>query len=155
MNRHDDLDSAVAEPRPLHLRPQAIAAVAVGGLVGAPLRYLLGVAFPTNADSIPWTTFSINLAGALLLGVLLEALSRLGPDDGWRRCTRLGVGTGVLGSFTTYSTLAVDVDLLIRSHHLGSAALYAVATVVVGLIATTAGIALGSQIRARSPEVAP
>ena len=59
----------------------------------------------------------------------------------------------MLGSFTTYSTLAVDTDLLVRDHHLGSAALYAVASVIAGLLATTAGIAVGAQVRTRRVEV--
>ena len=148
-----DPDSVPRESGPLHVRPSAIAAVAAGGLLGAPLRYGLGVAFPTSGGQFPWTTFAINIAGALLLGCLLEALTRLGDDAGWRRRLRLCLGTGVLGSFTTYSTLAVDTDLLVRDHHLGSAALYAVASVIAGLLATTAGIAVGAQVRTRRVEV--
>ena len=148
-----DSDSVPCEPGPLHVRPSAIAAVAAGGLLGAPLRYGLGVVFPTWAGQFPWTTFAINIVGALLLGFLLEALTRLGDDAGWRRRVRLCLGTGVLGSFTTYSALAVDTDLLVREHRLGSAALYAVATVIVGLLATTAGIAAGAQVRIRRVEV--
>ncbi|WP_230091261.1 fluoride efflux transporter FluC [Rhodococcus sp. AQ5-07] len=149
-----DPDSVPREPGPgpLHVRPSAIAAVAVGGLLGAPLRYGLTLAFPISAGQFPWTTFAINVAGALLLGLLLEALTRLGEDAGWRRRVRLGVGTGVLGSFTTYSALAVDTDLLLHDHHMWSAVLYAVVSVVVGLVATTVGIALGAQVRARRPE---
>ncbi|MFK4363072.1 FluC/FEX family fluoride channel [Rhodococcus erythropolis] len=147
-----DPDSVPREPGPLHVRPSAIAAVAAGGLLGAPLRYGLGVAFPTSAGQFPWTTFAINIAGALLLGLLLEALTRLGEDAGWLRRVRLCVGTGVLGSFTTYSTLAVDTDLLLRDHHLWSAVLYAVASVAVGLLTTAAGIAAGARIQTQLKE---
>ncbi|MBP2527287.1 CrcB protein [Rhodococcus sp. PvP104] len=142
-----DPDAVPREPGPLHVRPSAIASVAVGGVLGAPLRYGLTLAFPISAGQFPWTTFAINIAGALLLGLLLEALTRLGEDAGWRRRVRLCVGTGVLGSFTTYSALAVDTDLLLRDHHLWSAALYAVTSVVIGLIATAAGIAAGARIQ--------
>lgn len=147
-----DPDTVPRTPGPLHVRPAAIAAVGAGGLIGAPLRYQFGVWFPQAAGGWPVTTFAINIVGAFLLGLLLEALTRLGPDDRWRQRVRLGVGTGVLGSFTTYSTLAVDTDLLLRSHQWWEAGSYAAGTVLVGLVATTAGIAVGAQLRSRRTE---
>ena len=147
-----DPDSVPREPGPLHVRPAAIVAVALGGLLGTPLRYVLWARFPTPAGFFPWATFSINVVGAFLLGLLLEALTRLGDDAGWRRRVRLCVGTGLLGSFTTYSTLAVDTDILLSDHHLATAGLYAVATVVVGLLVTAAGIAIGARVRNRRSE---
>ncbi|UIR35118.1 CrcB family protein [Rhodococcus sp. DMF-1] len=144
-----DAPSAVAATtdaaprRALHLRPAAVTAVAVGGLVGTTARYGLEELFPTAPGAWPVTTFVINVVGALLLGVLLEALTRLGPDTSWRRPARLGAGTGALGSFTTYSTLAVDTDLLLHGGHAVSALSYAVGTVLAGLVATATGIAVG------------
>ena len=88
----------------------------------------------------PAATFSVNVVGALLLGVLIEALSRRGPDVGVRQRLRLFLGTGFLGAFTTYSTLAVDTDLLLRDGYASVAVLYAVGTVVVGFLATWFGI---------------
>jgi len=149
-----DPDTAPRTPGPLHVRPAAIAAVGVGGLLGTPVRYYLGVWFPTVAGGWPVTTFTINIAGALLLGWLLEALTRLGPDTRWRQRTRLLVGTGVLGSFTTYSTLAVDTDLLLRGHQWWQAGTYAAGSVLAGLVATVAGIAAGARIRSRRAEAA-
>ncbi len=95
------------------------------------------------------TTFAINAAGAFLLGLLLEGLARTGPDTGWRQRVRLGLGTGVLGSFTTYSTLAVDVDELLRGQHWWAAGSYAAGSVLAGLVATVLGIALGARISCR------
>ncbi|MCD2114456.1 CrcB family protein [Rhodococcus rhodochrous] len=131
-------------PRALHLRPSALAAVAVGGLLGTSARYGLGRWLPVESGGWPVTTFAINVLGALLLGFLLEALIRLGPDTSWRQAARLGVGTGALGSFTTYSALAVDTDLLLRDGHPLAAATYALGTVLVGLLATGVGVALGA-----------
>ncbi|MCV7355349.1 fluoride efflux transporter FluC [Mycolicibacterium fluoranthenivorans] len=141
-----DPDVVEPAPSPLHMRPWAIAAVAVGGLVGAPARYGLGVAFPQSVGQWPVTTFAINVMGAFLLGVLLEGLTRVGPDTGWRQRVRLGVGTGVLGSFTTYSTLAVDIDELLRGHQWWAAGSYAAGSVLAGLVATVIGIAVAAQI---------
>jgi fluoride exporter len=147
-----DPDTAPRTRRPLHVRPSAITAVGVGGLAGAPLRYQLGLSLPPAAGGWPVTTFAINIVGAFLLGLLLEGLARLGPDTRWRRQVRLLVGTGTLGSFTTYSALAADTDLFLRSHQWWAAGSYAVGTVLVGLMATTAGIAIAARLRSRPTE---
>ncbi len=139
-----DPDTVTPAPGPLHVRPSAIAAVAFGGLLGAPVRYGLGVVFPAAAGGWPATTFAINVVGAFALGWLLEALTRSGPDAGWRRQVRLCVGTGVLGAFTTYSTLALDVALLARDRHPWTALGYGLGSVVLGLVATALGIAAGA-----------
>ncbi|MCX0271570.1 CrcB family protein [Nocardia zapadnayensis] len=147
-----DPDTPTFPAGPLHTRVWAVALVGVGGVFGAPLRYQLGVWFPHSAGGWPVTTFAINIVGALALGWLLEGLTRLGSDHGWRRRARLGVGTGFLGAFTTYSTLAVDTGLLLRGHHWSTAATYAVGTVLAGLVATTVGIAAGAWVRAQRAE---
>lgn len=98
------------------------------------------------------TTFAINIVGAFLLGLLLEGLARLGPDIRRRQRVRLLVGTGMLGSFTTYSTLAVDTDLFLRSNQWWAAGSYAAGTVLVAMVATTAGIAIAARLRSRSAE---
>ncbi|OZF06101.1 CrcB family protein [Rhodococcus sp. SBT000017] len=158
MNGHHDpnptlpVDPDSAPPGPLHARPSAIAAVGAGGLIGAPLRYQLGLWFPTAAGGWPVTTFAINIVGAFLLGLLLEGLARLGPDIRRRQRVRLLVGTGMLGSFTTYSTLAVDTDLFLRSNQWWAAGSYAAGTVLVAMVATTAGIAIAARLRSRSAE---
>lgn len=104
---------------------------------------------PRRVRGRPVTTFAINVLGALLLGFLLEALIRIGPDTSWGQVVRLGVGTGALGSFTTYSALAVDTDLLLRDGELVAAATYALGTMLVGLLATGIGVALGAWFGSR------
>ncbi|MGW5571096.1 FluC/FEX family fluoride channel [Nocardia thailandica] len=132
---------------PLHTRPAALAAVALGGLLGTFARYQLGVLFPQTSGHFPLTTFAVNMIGAFALGLLLEALARSGPDTGHRRRLRLFAGTGVLGSFTTYSSLAVETDLLLDGGHPTLALGYAAGTLAVGLAATIAGIAAGTRVR--------
>lgn len=127
-------------------RWDAGAAVAVGGVLGTLARHGLGEMFPQTTGQWPETTFAINVSGAFALGLLLDALLRLGPDTGWRRRVRLGAGTGLLGAFTTYSTLAVDTTLLMREGERWSALTYAGGTVLAGLIATALGIALGARL---------
>ncbi len=129
-------------PHPLHGRPSFLLLALLGGAVGTTVRAWLEGAFPASPGAWPWTTFGINLGGSFLLGLLQEALSRSGPDEGWRRRVRVGVGTGVIGGFTTYSTFIVEVDLLVRGGSTWTGAAYAVVSVVVGLGCALAGILL-------------
>ncbi|MFN8074783.1 MAG: CrcB family protein [Kineosporiaceae bacterium] len=132
------------DARPLHRTPSALAAVALGGIVGTASRWQAGQWYPTPHGTWPRATFAVNLAGAFVLGVLLEALARSGPDAGRRRTLRLLGGTGFCGSLTTYSALAVETDLLVRDGALGLAAAYLATTVVAGLACTTGGVALAA-----------
>ncbi|MDQ2729787.1 MAG: fluoride efflux transporter CrcB [Actinomycetota bacterium] len=130
--------------RPVHLPWRSVALVAAGGALGAPARYAIAEAVPSSGRGFPAATFVTNLTGALILGALLEGLARMGPDEGMRRSARLLVGTGICGAYTTYSTVAVDSDQLLRAHRVGLAVAYALGTVVVGLVATGLGIALAA-----------
>lgn len=130
---------------PLHLHTGAVALVFVGGAIGTAARYGLAELAPTHPHGWPTGTFVANVVGALLLGVLLEALVRRGGDDSVRRQrARLLGGTGFCGGFTTYSTFAVESALLVRSHDTGLALGYLAASVVAGIIATAVGIALAT-----------
>lgn len=130
---------------PVHHRPGALAAVFAGGLAGTPARYALSLALPSRPGHWPSGTFVTNLVGAFALGVLLQALARAGDDVGRRRLLRLGLGTGFLGAFTTYSALAVETDLLVRDGRPGLAAAYALASVTGGLLLAAAGLAAGAR----------
>jgi len=93
-------------------------------------------------------TLGINVVGAFLLGVLLELLADHTFDTGWSRRIRLGIGTGGLGGFTTYSALATETVIL-GAAHLGLAMAYALGTVVIGAAASIAGIALARTLNRR------
>lgn len=153
------LDADAIGARPPHRRFPLVLAVAAGGAIGAPLRYALASALPSASQGWPTATFVTNLLGALLLGVLLEGLARLGPDAGARRVVRLGVGTGVLGAFTTYSTLATEAVLLGRDGRPGLAVAYGLLSAVAGYGAAAAGIGLAAlghrAVRTRAVRVDP
>ncbi len=125
--------------RAIHLHPGYIGLVVVGGMLGTLARYGLEDVIPAPGGW-PLPTLLINLAGALALGALLEGLSRRGPETGRLRMIRLLAGTGFLGAFTTYSTLALEATMLMDADRAAASALYLAASLVGGLCATTAGI---------------
>ncbi|WP_229117948.1 fluoride efflux transporter FluC [Enemella evansiae] len=108
-------------------------AVALGGAVGAVGRYLTGRWLPPRRQ-IPWGTLLVNVAGSFLLGLVLGA----GLSPWW---TAL-VGTGFCGALTTFSTFSSElVHQLERRAWLAFGA-YAVGSILLGLAACWAGLAL-------------
>jgi fluoride exporter len=124
--------------RPLHLSWENLGLVAVGGAAGTGLRYLITLVVPKWAG-VPVATFGINVCGAFLLSLLLELLADRSLDTGWSRRMRLGLGTGGLGGFTTYSALATETVTLATVHP-GRATAYALGTAIIGAAASIAGI---------------
>lgn len=117
-------------------------AVAVAGLVGTELRYLLGLLFPEYSDAFPFTTLAINVVGSFALG----ALSAYWSKRSVRWWVRAGLGPGLLGSFTTFSAVVYAIDQFARA---GSTALwvcYLVLTLLIGGAAAWAGLGVGSRI---------
>ena len=116
------------------MRPAALGLVFVGGAAGTYVRAEVGHFLPHAP--FPWTTFVVNMAGAFLLGGIVEALAQR-PDDERHRRIRLLLGTGFCGGLTTYSAFALDI------HGAAPAvgALYAGSTVLLGLVAAIAGAA--------------
>ncbi|QDG62509.1 CrcB family protein [Pseudarthrobacter sp. NIBRBAC000502771] len=135
--------------RPVHLHPGFVLVVIIGGILGALARYGVSGVLPAPGGW-PLPTLAINLAGAFLLGALLEALVRRGPDAGRLRLVRLLVGTGFMGAFTTYSTLAVEATTLVNTGRSADAVLYVGASVVAGAVATVAGIRLAAAQHGRT-----
>ncbi|MGC2941786.1 MULTISPECIES: fluoride efflux transporter FluC [unclassified Brevibacterium] len=141
----------MAEARPLHLRLPYLGLALIGGSLGTAAREAISLAVP-DAGGIPVAIFAINVLGAFCLGLLLSGLSRLGPDVGMRQKMRILVGTGFMGGFTTYSALATDAASLLGDGRVGAGLLYGLATVVIGGLATWAGIAAASVIRRSGPD---
>ena len=101
--------------------------VALGGAVGALLRYGTGLALPPrSADVFPWATLAVNLVGSLAIGLLAPLLAR---ND----ALRLLVVTGVLGGFTTFSAFSLDTLALIQAGRTGAALAYVAVSTVGGL----------------------
>jgi fluoride exporter len=120
-----------------------IALVAVGGGCGAVLRFLLGGSVTAAfGRTFPFATLSVNVIGALAIGVLYIALSdRLPHAQAWR----LLLMTGLLGGFTTFSAFSLETLQLIEAGDLARAVLYVVASVALCLLSCWAGMSLGRQ----------
>jgi CrcB protein len=100
----------------------------------------VGAALPAW-NNVPLATLTVNVVGAFLLGALLQSLASPSVDAEHGRRLRLFAGTGVLGGFTTYSALATETLTLLPDHP-GTVVGYALATVVLGGVASAAGITL-------------
>lgn len=138
--RRDDDPDLPPRGRP-PLDAVTLAAIALGGVVGALARYGLGRGFPTATGAFPSTTLVINVVGSLLLGLLVGVTAR---RAGTPRLVRPALGTGVLGGFTTFSTFAVEADRLLSTGHAATAAGYLAATLVAGAAAAAVGLAAGT-----------
>lgn len=119
------------------------AAVAAGGLLGTELRYGLVLLFPEPEGSVPWTTLGINVAGSFVLGALTTIWMARPHTAFWLRAA---IGPGLLGSFTTFSALALAVDRLARDGLHGVWLAYLFLSVVVGLGAAAAGWRAGKAL---------
>lgn len=133
---------AVEPPRPVHSKWGSVGLVALGGALGTAAREGVGLAMPAAcAIGALIPVLVVNVTGAFALGLLLEALLRRGSDHGRPRSLRLLVGTGFLGGYTTYSSLAVDAGRLIDAGQPVLGLLYATLSVVAGAAAAFAGVA--------------
>ena len=129
--------------------PGVLAAVAVGGMIGASARYGLARAIPARPGGVPWATLGANLAGSFLLGlVLVVVLERFPPT----RHLRPFLATGVLGAFTTMSTFQVEIALLIRDGHATTGLAYGLGSLAAGLGLAYAGVVAGRLVPLRHPE---
>ncbi len=123
-----------APPRP-RVEPALLALIALGGALGAVLRYAVSAWAPTAAGTFPWATFAINVVGALGLGLLhayVPAHPRL------PRRVRAVLGAGLLGGFTTFSTYAEEARALLVAGHDTLALLYLLGTLAAAVLAVEA-----------------
>ncbi|HYL52594.1 MAG TPA: fluoride efflux transporter CrcB [Acidimicrobiia bacterium] len=124
-------------------RPDVLAAIAAGGALGAPARYGVAQVIHVAPDTFPWATFWTNITGSFALGVaLVLVLDRFPPS----RYVRPFVATGFLGAYTTYSTFAVETDLLAKDGHVAVALTYAIASLLAGFTAVWFGMAIARTI---------
>ncbi|MFD2369792.1 fluoride efflux transporter CrcB [Brevibacillus sp. GCM10020057] len=112
----------------------------IGGVFGALVRFWLGKWMAKVApDNFPYGTWTINVTGSFLLG-LLAAWQRqhMLPDWAW-----LLLGTGFLGGYTTFSTFSFETIQMLQRQEVGKAAAYVTASVLVACLFAWAGMIVG------------
>lgn len=113
---------------------------ALGGAIGASLRYLTGkAALRLLGPGFPWGTLTVNILGSFAMGLLVVLLA----ERGMRAAPFLL--TGVLGGFTTFSAFSLDLATLIERGQSPLAAGYALASVALSLVALFAGLFLARE----------
>ncbi len=118
--------------------PRKLAAIYIGGVVGALIRVGLGQLAATGPGTWPWATFAVNMVGALLLGYFF-ALFRDHPAESLHHPF---LGTGVCGTLTTFSTMQLELFAMVDGGHLALATAYCAATISLGYLLVRFGIAL-------------
>jgi CrcB protein len=142
MTDNGDALERVAVPR-LSLSPAVLVAIALGGALGTVARFLLSTTFSDSARQFPTTTLLINLSGSLAIGLLLPLVDNFSTRA---PLVRPFLIVGILGGWTTYSTLAVDAVVLAKDGHAVAGVLSLAATLVGGLALVAGGHALGRRM---------
>src|SRR4029453_11371611 len=120
-----DLDSGerraalpASRPRSRRVEASVLRAIALGGGLGGPARYGIAQVVHVSPGGMPWATLVTNVSGSFVIGLVLAlVLERFPPT----RYLRPFVATGFLGAYTTYSTFAVETDVLIKDGHVAVA----------------------------------
>ncbi|MDA8047758.1 MAG: fluoride efflux transporter CrcB [Actinomycetota bacterium] len=114
--------------------------VGVGGLVGAPARFMVDQLVSSRSKGVfPWGTYIINVTGAFVLGLI----SGLALYQGVGHVPSTVIGTGFCGAYTTFSTFSWETVRLFEEGTPGAAAWNVAGSLVVGLLGAAAGLALG------------
>ncbi|MFF1345718.1 fluoride efflux transporter CrcB [Streptomyces sp. NPDC058322] len=132
--RHDRRETPMGSPNP---QGSVIAAVALGGAIGATARYGAAQLWPTAPGGFPWTTLAVNAVGCAVIGVFMVVIS-----EAWtaHRLVRPFFGTGVLGGFTTFSTYAVDIQHLLDGGRVRAGLVYLGLTLFAALAAVWSAV---------------
>ncbi|WP_462420322.1 fluoride efflux transporter CrcB [Salinicoccus sp. Marseille-QA3877] len=123
--------------------------VMVGGFFGTISRFAVSEWFHT-AGGFPFPTLFVNLAGCFALGWLLTYISR---KTNIRPEYALIIGTGFIGSFTTFSTFTVETLTLFSQGFLLQAMIYVAVSIIIGLLMTYIGYKLASPMKRRGDSI--
>ncbi|MDO4942488.1 MAG: fluoride efflux transporter CrcB [Lachnospiraceae bacterium] len=111
-------------------------AVGAGGFIGAVCRYLIGLIPLNTSSSFPVKTFVINIVGSFLIGMIAAMAVK---DHSFNSRLVLFLKVGICGGFTTFSSFALETGYLMENGNTAIALLYAVLSVIIGVLAVFAG----------------
>jgi CrcB protein len=111
--------------------------VFIGGGFGSALRFVIGKYMNSTETGIPWGTFTANILGSLIIGVILGLAAK---NDALSSNQTLLLATGFCGGFTTFSTFAYENHVFLKSGDFTSFALYTFGSFIVAFVAVFAGL---------------
>jgi CrcB protein len=118
-----------------------IVGVALGGALGASARYGLDRLIERRSTAVfPWSTFTINVTGCFLIGLVTAALVDRHHLPAW---LRVGIVVGFIGGYTTFSTFVQETYDVGDIHHVAIALAYVIASIAAGLVVLYAGLRVG------------
>jgi CrcB protein len=113
--------------------------VFVGGGFGSVLRFIIGKYLNSPTTGIPYGTFTANILGSLLIGIILGLVAK---NDTLSANQTLLLATGFCGGFTTFSTFAYENHVFLKAGDFTSFAIYTIASFIIGFLAVFFGIFL-------------
>ena len=126
--------------------------IAVGGVLGSLCRWGVGLALPRPPKGFPWATFTVNVSGCVLIGILMVFVLDLWPPS---RYLRPFLGIGFLGGYTTFSAYMLDTTALLTEGQRVTAALYLFGSLAAGLaavwVAAVTARLIIQAVRSRAP----
>lgn len=113
-------------------RRDILLVIAVGGVLGSLCRWGVGLAVPRPPKGFPWATFTVNVSGCVLIGILMVFVLEVWPPS---RYVRPFLGIGFLGGYTTFSTYMLETRALLTEGQRVTAAIYLFGSLAAGLAA--------------------
>ncbi len=115
--------------------------------MGAVTRYIVkGISLGGHNTTIPWNTLIINVTGSLIMVMILTTAFEVWDFDS---DLRLGITTGFLGAYTTFSTLCRETAVLLLEGHYLSAFSYVALSAILGLLAAYSGFIIAQSVISR------
>jgi len=111
--------------------------VFIGGGFGSALRFVIGKYMNSSETGIPWGTFTANILGSLIIGIILGLAAK---NDALSSNQTLLLATGFCGGFTTFSTFAYENHVFLKSGDFTSFALYTIGSFIIAFLAVYAGL---------------
>lgn len=105
--------------------------VFIGGGLGSTLRYIIGKYLNSTESGIPWGTFTANILGSFLIGIILGLAAK---NDTLSQSQTLLLATGFCGGFTTFSTFAYENHVFLKTGDFFSFATYTIASFIIGFL---------------------
>jgi fluoride exporter len=116
--------------------------VAFGGALGSVFRYLISYFFTkTTTNSFPWSTFTVNILGCLLIGILFGYIQK---NNIQTETLKILAITGFCGGFTTFSAISLENFQLYQNNQFGLLILYTAASILIGFLAVFLGYKLNN-----------